>query len=70
MITANLGDSRAILINRNENNWGFHNLTNDHSPNLKEEKQRILNAGGKVEKLKDPIAGYIGPYRVWEKNLL
>lgn len=35
-----------------------------------EEKKRIIKCGGKVERIKNPIEGYIGPYRVWEKNML
>ena len=43
-------------------------LTVDQKPNHDEELQRILGAGGVVEKLADEIGRPIGPYRVWKKK--
>jgi serine/threonine protein phosphatase PrpC len=28
----------------------------------------VLLAGGKVQRLKDPRFGWVGPYRVWQRN--
>lgn len=44
--TINIGDSRAVLCNRN----GLANqLTKDHKPNSPDEKKRIEQLGGKIE---------------------
>ena len=60
IICANCGDSRAILIT---NNNSIIKMSRDHKPNLPDEKKRIINNGGRVDK----IYG-MGPYRVWSKN--
>lgn len=63
LICANTGDSRAILCS---SNGSIIELSYDHKPELKSEKERILSNGGRVEKLKDN-GEYVGPYRVWLK---
>ena len=61
IICANCGDSRAILISENDNK--IIPLSRDHKPDLQDEKKRIINSGGRVDK----ICG-MGPYRVWFKD--
>ena len=61
IICANCGDSRAILISENENK--IIPLSRDHKPELPEEQKRIIQSGGRVDK----IYG-MGPYRVWFKD--
>jgi serine/threonine protein phosphatase PrpC len=64
LICANVGDSRAILYNED-----IISLSNDHKPNLSEEKERIEKMGGVVGKLYDSsCAEDYYPYRVWVKN--
>ena len=48
---ANAGDSRAVLFA--ENKRGYIEpipLSNDHKPDLEEEKKRIIKSGGRVDK--------------------
>jgi protein phosphatase 1L len=46
--TANAGDSRAILCDKNNN---VVELSHDHKPNNKDEKTRIYDSGGFVENI-------------------
>ncbi|CAD8105759.1 unnamed protein product [Paramecium sonneborni] len=62
--SANVGDSRAIMC-RFEDGWKIIELSHDHKPDDPQEKQRILEAGGRVEQQKDFNGNGIGPYRVW-----
>lgn len=64
---ANIGDSRAILCSCNTNsNWKVSQLTKDHKPNDREEKDRIITANGKIKRLfNEDNTKEIGPYRVW-----
>ena len=75
LICANTGDSRAILIydnNYDDNlvNSKVYPLSYDCKPELPEEKKRIYESGGVVEKAyysddeDDPII----PFRVWAKG--
>lgn len=50
IISANVGDSRAILLLKNQKGEleGVP-ITNDHTPDIEEETQRILNSGGDVK---------------------
>ncbi|EGR31134.1 protein phosphatase 2c, putative, partial [Ichthyophthirius multifiliis] len=70
---SNCGDSRAILAKFNQKDyhpiWKNINLSNDHKPNLKLEKKRILQNGGRVELQIDENEQNIGIYRVWNQSL-
>jgi len=70
IICANAGDSRGILIldkNDNDNllNSKIYNLSYDCKPDLPNEKQRIYECGGCVEKATDENGEEGGPFRVW-----
>ena len=43
-------------------------LSLDYKPELPEETNRIIKAGGEVEQLKDEYGEGLGPYRVWAKG--
>ncbi len=57
VITLNAGDSRAIKVSLSKRGEKTHveatPLTIDHKPELAEEKQRILSAGGRIQAFKD-----------------
>ena len=61
-----VGDSRAIVVRQEEGGvWRGIPLTQDHKPSVTGEYNRIVNCGGRVEKLADSSGREIGPYRVW-----
>ena len=76
IICANTGDSRAILvydhsngINKKDLNYlDVVPLSIDFKPEIPEETQRIVRAGGEVEQMKDENGEGLGPYRVWAKG--
>ena len=73
LICANVGDSRAILIyddtpNNNMKNTKIFLLSHDHKPENQEEKERIISAGGEVDRMVDENYVPQGPYRVWVKE--
>ena len=46
---ANSGDSRAIVGRQlSDCSWESFPLSNDHKPDLEEEKERIINSGGRI----------------------
>ena len=76
IISANSGDSRAILIySLNENNFNnrLYNtkifpLSLDSKPDLPSEEERIINSGGEVHRGKNRKGKYSGPMRVFAKG--
>ncbi|CAD8050429.1 unnamed protein product [Paramecium primaurelia] len=62
--TANVGDSRAIIC-RNQDGWKAIQLTRDHKPSDEQEKQRIIEAGGRIDSQRDFYGNQLGPERVW-----
>ena len=63
LICANLGDSRAIMIKKNNE---IIQLSRDHKPELKDEKDRILSMEGRIER--KPKNAKFGPFRIWLKE--
>jgi len=68
----NLGDSRAVIGNVESSDKTVKNIsaleiTIDHKPYRESEKERIIRAGGKIEK-----SAYedreVGPLRVWKAD--
>lgn len=53
LIAANVGDSRAILCLRDGEKYVAKDLTLDHKPNLKKERERIVKGGGSVERIQN-----------------
>ena len=82
IICSNVGDSRAILVkkkidltktnNDKDNiNYEYIELSHDHKPNNKEEKERIEKLGGEVAQeylIGKENEGPTGPFRVWCKG--
>ena len=71
LFVANVGDSRAILIKKNDDNpegFGVQALTRDHKPCDADEGKRIIEAGGRVDSYRDNKGKKLGPERVWLLN--
>ncbi len=62
----NIGDSRVIIgkIEKGSDKISVEEFTHDHKPDLPAEKQRILDAGGRVFAV-EYDDGIDGPPRVW-----
>ena len=69
LITAHLGDSRAILgrFEHTNNKWTSIVLTRDHKPTEIDEMERILQKEGRIQPFYEEGEPY-GPMRVWVKN--
>jgi len=61
----NAGDSRCVLGRINSGKIEALPLSEDNKPDQPAEKQRILDAGGRVEPLPGPADEDLGPMRVW-----
>lgn len=69
LYSANVGDSRAILISCNRHGeWSCQPLSRDQKPDEPAEMHRILKHGGRVEAFKDYNGDPLGPARVWLKH--
>ena len=68
VISANIGDSRAVLARYQNGKWTAIDLSRDHKPNDKDEKERILAKGGRIESYKDENGEDFGPPRIWLQN--
>ena len=76
IICANTGDSRALVVFDNPGNtnindlnyWSAVPLSIDFKPDMPEERNRILMAGGVVEQMRNDYGEGIGPFRVWIKG--
>lgn len=65
-----MGDSRAILIDYYKyGGWKAVQISNDHKPERKDEAKRILAAGGRIEQQTNERKEYVGPMRVWMKDV-
>lgn len=63
---SNVGDSRAVLAREIEEGKlvGFP-LNRDHKASEKDEEQRILRSGGRIQAFQDNYGRPMGPLRVW-----
>jgi len=68
LISANVGDSRSILVydKGDSKNQGILPLSRDHKPDLPGEVNRILSHGGTVDQITDSEGTKVGPQRVWK----
>ena len=62
IICLNVGDSRSIYITKNNKPI---QISEDHKPNLKKERERIIKKGGEI--FQNPNDKN-GPFRIWNKN--
>ena len=71
LVCSSVGDSRGILIcdNNDNTNQLIIPLSHDHKPDLPQELSRIMNNGGRVDKLTDQFGNKVGPNRVFKAGL-
>ena len=65
----NVGDSRCILGKYDGYEWSSKVLSRDHKPSEPDEMNRIIKSGGKVESFRDKCGNFVGPERVWNKQM-
>ena len=65
----NVGDSRCILGKYNGYEWSAKALSRDHKPSDPDEMDRIFKSGGRVESYRDNFGNFVGPERVWNKEM-
>lgn len=65
---ANVGDTRAVLASEEGGRVRGKALTQDHTPALPGEKERIYARGGEVAPAMYPGVGHAGPPRVWQRG--
>ena len=76
LYTANLGDSRAIIIKQQQsssgkedkNIWSYEPLSRDHTPSEPDEAERIIQYGGEIQKIQNEDGTFEGPLRIFKKN--
>ena len=77
LLSFNCGDSRAVIARRiGSGKYMAIPLSNDHKPDMPEERRRILNCGGHVgcrqvlvsNGPRGPITKPAGPYRIWYQH--
>ena len=66
----NVGDSRTVLgkCSSITNQYYAEDLSEDHKPENENEKQRIIDNGGRVDTLKSCDGKRVGPFRMWLKD--
>ena len=68
IISANLGDSRAIMGKLIDNKWVYELLSRDHKPSEIDEVLRIKYKNGEIHPFLNEDGSYSGPNRVWIKG--
>jgi serine/threonine protein phosphatase PrpC len=69
LYVANIGDSRCVVCRQTDAGYTNIDLSEDQKPENPGEKERIINAGGRVEPLPGPPGEDCGPPRVWLKDV-
>lgn len=65
---ASVGDTRAVLASEEAGRIRGKALTQDHTPAVPKEKDRIHSRGGQVAPAVFPGIGQAGPLRVWQRD--
>ena len=66
IISANVGDSRALIGKYSNKEWKFELLSRDHKPSDEDEAERIYSCSGIVHPFIDDNGNFLGPDRVWQ----
>ena len=68
LFISNIGDSRSIIIKKQNNEYLFYQLSRDHKPSEKDEAKRIIENGGEIMQIEDENGNFTGPLRIWQKG--
>merc|ERR1711903_16836 len=67
-IEANESDSRCVLAREAGGKLQSVEMSDDHKPDRKDEKERILRNRGAVEPIRGFNGRFVGPCRVWTQK--
>ena len=68
LFISNIGDSRAIIIKKKNDEYFPHQLSRDHKPTEEDEAKRIIENGGEIQQIEDENGNWTGPLRIWQKG--
>lgn len=68
LYVANVGDSRCVLAREAGGKLQSVEMSDDHKPDRKDEKERILRNRGAVEPIRGFNGRFVGPCRVWTQK--
>lgn len=69
LYVANVGDSRCVLARESDSGrLEAFAMSDDHKPDRKDERERIVKNRGAVEPIRAFNGRYVGPARVWTKK--
>lgn len=69
IVSMSLGDSKSLLVTEGQQGLAPVCLSHDHNTANKQEVERVLKHGGRVQPIQLQNGDFVGPDRVWDKEL-